>query len=201
MKIYTKTGDSGETGLFGGGRVPKDHARIGAYGTIDELNATIGVARAEAARVDWHDNEVREGVDAILREVQNRLFDLGAELATPEPDKLGTNLLGQAHVESLEQAIDTHEAALPPLKQFVLPGGSAAAAQLHLARCVCRRAERRMVTLAAETSVRELPLIYVNRLSDLLFVLARAANQASGVGDTPWTKAEAAGEGGTGKAE
>ncbi len=189
MKIYTKTGDTGETGLFGGGRVSKDHARIGAYGTLDELNAALGVARAEAARIDWHDNGVRDRVDSVLGEAQNRLFDLGAELATPEPEKLGTSLLSDRHVESLEKAIDEHESTLPTLKQFVLPGGSTAAAQLHLARCVCRRAERQIVTLAAIEPVRELPVIYVNRLSDLLFVLARAANQATGVGDTPWEKA------------
>lgn len=189
MKIYTKTGDAGQTGLFGGGRVAKDHARIAAYGTLDELNAAIGVARTEVVRADWSDHQVREQVDSILSEAQNRLFDLGAELATPDPEKLGMPLLEARHVETLEKAIDRHELSLPPLNQFVLPGGSAAAAQTHLARCVCRRAEREMVTLGVIESIRELPLIYVNRLSDLLFVLARVANHAAGVGDTPWEKA------------
>ncbi|MEO0530286.1 MAG: cob(I)yrinic acid a,c-diamide adenosyltransferase [Planctomycetota bacterium] len=189
MKIYTKTGDQGETGLFGGGRVRKDHARIGAYGTLDEVNATLGVARAEVARCDCLDEAAKESFDGILQEAQNRLFDLGAELATPDAAEKGLELLGESHVERLEAAIDDHESRLEPLKQFVLPGGTAVAAQLHLARCVCRRAERRMVTLGADESVRDLPLRYVNRLSDLLFVLARSANHEAGVGDTPWTAA------------
>lgn len=189
MKIYTKTGDQGETGLFGGGRVRKDHARIGAYGTLDEVNATLGVVRAEIARADCLDEVGRERFDEILQETQNHLFDLGAELATPDAGEKGLELLDETHVERLEAAIDDHESRLEPLKQFVLPGGTALAAQLHLARCVCRRAERRMVTLGAEESVRDLPLRYVNRLSDLLFVLARSANREAGVGDTPWAKA------------
>lgn len=188
MKIYTKTGDQGETGLFGGGRVPKDHARIDAYGTLDELNATIGVARAEVARAASAAEGRSGDIDSVLKEAQNRLFDLGAELATPDLDGKGIVVLSETHVEALEAAIDAHTEQLPPLREFILPGGSAAAAQLHLARCVCRRAERRMVTLAATEPIRELPVRYVNRLSDLLFVLARAANQLEGVGDTPWTK-------------
>lgn len=189
MKIYTKTGDAGQTGLFGGGRVSKDHARITAYGTLDELNAAIGVARAEADRIDWSDETARDRIDAILGEAQNRLFDLGAELATPDPENRSLAVLDERHVAALEEAIDHHEASLPPLRNFILPGGTAAAAQLHLARCVCRRAERGLVTLAGQEPIRELPLVYVNRLSDLLFVLARAANQAAGGVDTPWEKA------------
>jgi len=188
MKIYTKTGDEGETGLFGGGRVSKDHVRIDAYGTLDELNAAIGVARSEVTRADWPDAALREAMDRLLGEAQNHLFDLGAELATPDLEGKSITLLACPHVEALEAAIDEHDARLPPLKQFVLPAGSATAAQLHLARCVCRRAERRMVTLAATEPIRELPVRYVNRLSDLLFVLARRANQAAGLGDTPWHK-------------
>ncbi|QDT70220.1 Cob(I)yrinic acid a,c-diamide adenosyltransferase [Planctomycetes bacterium MalM25] len=189
MKIYTKTGDAGQTGLFGGGRVSKDHARITAYGTLDELNAAIGLARAEAGRTDWSDEAARDRIDAILSEAQNRLFDLGAELATPDPETRSLAVLDERHVAALEEAIDHHEASLPALRNFILPGGAAVAAQLHLARCVCRRAERGLVTLAGQEPIRELPLVYVNRLSDLLFVLARAANQAAGGGDTPWEKA------------
>lgn len=188
MKIYTKTGDTGETGLFGGGRVPKDHARIDAYGTLDELNASIGVARAELGRQADQDEALGQSIDAILCEAQNRLFDLGAELATPDLQGKGVSVLAQEHVEALEAAIDRHEEALPALREFILPGGSVGASHLHLARCVCRRAERRMVTLAATEPIRELPVRYVNRLSDLLFVLARAANQAVGLRDTPWKK-------------
>lgn len=191
MKIYTKTGDTGQTGLFGGGRVPKDHARIDAYGTLDELNAAIGVARAQIAAGEWKDPKPRDAVETILCEAQNRLFDLGAELATPDLDGKGVPVLAEQHVEDLEAAIDHHEESLPALREFILPAGSAAAAQLHLARCVCRRAERRMVTLAATEPIRELPVRYVNRLSDLLFVLARVANQAAERGDTPWQKSEA----------
>lgn len=191
MKIYTKTGDAGQTGLFGGGRVSKDHARIAAYGTLDELNAAIGVARAEAGRIAWTDESVRDRIDGVLSDAQNRLFDLGAELATPDPENRSMAVLDERHVAALEAAIDHHETTLPPLRNFILPGGSAAAAHLHLARCVCRRAERGLVTLAGQEPIRELPLVYVNRLSDLLFVLARAANQACGEGDIPWEKAQA----------
>lgn len=190
MKIYTKTGDTGETGLFGGGRVPKDHARIDAYGTLDELNASIGVARAETARASWQNDADRASIDSVLSEAQNRLFDLGAELATPDLDGKNIPVLAHKHVEALETAIDLHEERLPPLKEFILPSGSATAVQLHLARCVCRRAERHMVTLAATEPIRELPVRYVNRLSDLLFVLARLSNLAAGLGDTPWSKSD-----------
>ncbi len=181
MKIYTKTGDEGETGLFAGPRVSKDHPRIEAYGAVDELNSALGVARTEAMPGE---------IDALLQQIQNDLFSVGAELATPNPRERGTDLIGQAHVAALEAAIDRHEATLPPLKHFILPGGSKAAAALHLARSVCRRAERRVVTLShvpAEDVSNDL-VKYLNRLSDLLFVLARAVNAAAGHADVIWRK-------------
>ena len=182
MKIYTKTGDQGETALFAGGRVRKDHIRIATVGEVDELNALLGIALAEK------EVTLLPKLDGLLMEIQNRLFDLGAELATPSPEKAGTNLLQETDIHRLEQAIDQYEETLPPLTEFILPGGSIVAAQLHLARSVCRRTERRMVSLTGSESVRELPLQYVNRLGDLLFVLARAMNQAASVADTPWSK-------------
>lgn len=179
MKIYTKTGDAGETGLFGGPRVSKDDARIEAYGDVDELNAVLGWTRS---------CELPEPIDEILAGVQNDLFALGAELATPEPSKHGTSLIDDARIAVLEAAIDQCEESLFPLQQFILPGGTPAAAALHLARTVCRRAERRIVALArsAGASVSSPVLAYVNRLSDLLFVLARSANSHAGVVETPW---------------
>lgn len=194
MKIYTKTGDEGETGLFGGGRVRKDHPRITAYGTLDEFNATLGVVRAELARSADLDPAMATAIDSLLGAVQNHLFDLGAELAAPRSieetrEAKGTQLIQQPHVDELERAIDDYESRLPPLRQFILPGGTAVAAQLHVARCVCRRAEREIVSLAAEHPLRDLPIRYVNRLSDLLFVLARAANHEAGGADVPWQKA------------
>lgn len=177
MKIYTKTGDQGETGLFGGPRVRKDHPRIEAYGTVDELNALLGKVRSGALPKD---------IDSLLAIIQNELFDLGAELATPDPAKHGTNLLGSAQISALESAIDRYEATLEPLKQFILPGGTPAAADLHLARTVCRRAERHLITLAAIEPISADLIIYLNRLSDLLFVLARATNHLAGLPDTPW---------------
>lgn len=182
MKIYTRTGDQGETGLFGGPRVPKDHTRIEAYGTVDELNAELGLARAELKDPSLAD------IDALLGRVQHHLFDIGAELATPDPVTKGTALLAGSHIELLEQAIDTHDGELTPLKQFILPGGTRAAAQLHVARCVCRRAERVVVSLAGLEAVREEPVRYLNRLSDLLFTIARVVNHRVGEGDVPWNK-------------
>ena len=179
MKIYTKTGDAGDTGLFGGPRVRKDCARIEAYGTVYELNAVLGMARAEALTSD---------VDLLMARVQNELFELGAELATPDAQDKKTATLSEANVAALERAIDEHEALLAPLKQFILPGGTRGAALLHLARTVCRRAERRVITLAASEAVAATPVVYLNRLSDLLFVLARSVNQAAGRADVPWQK-------------
>ncbi|HEX9293906.1 MAG TPA: cob(I)yrinic acid a,c-diamide adenosyltransferase [Gemmatimonadales bacterium] len=177
MKIYTKTGDAGETGLFGGGRVPKDDPRVRAYGEVDELNAAIGLA---AALDPWAYD--RDRLEAIQRD----LFTIGAELATPDPAKLKSPSLDGARVRTLEEGIDGHEANLPPLKNFILPGGSPKAAAFHLARTVCRRAERTIVELARGQKVNPEIVTYLNRLSDLLFVLARAVNKFVGRGDTPW---------------
>jgi len=181
MKIYTRTGDDGTTGLFGGGRVSKSDLRLCAYGAIDELNAVLGVARAA---------EVSARCDKILLTLQNQMFDLGAELATPDPAKHGAELLTDGAVGQLEAWIDSLEADLAPLKAFILPGGAPAAAALHLARCVCRRAEREIVALSETAPVRPLVLKYVNRVSDLLFVLARTANVEAGVADVEWKKGQ-----------
>jgi cob(I)alamin adenosyltransferase len=181
VRIYTKTGDSGETGLFGGPRVRKDDVRIEAYGTVDELNAALGLARAEA---------LPAAIEDCLSRVQSELFSVGAELATPEPERHGTALIGDAHVAALEQAIDQLEAGLPPLKQFILPAGNRGAACLHLARGICRRAERRVVTLARQPQVQvaERLIRYLNRLGDYLFVAARAACHEAGLAEVPWQK-------------
>jgi cob(I)alamin adenosyltransferase len=166
MKIYTRTGDKGETGLFGGARVPKDDARIEANGAIDEANAMLGLALAHATLMP---------LVKILQEVQADLFTLGAELSamSGHEDRLGISLLTDADVTKLEQAIDESEAVLPPLKNFILPGGPPEVATLHVARTIVRRAERRLLTLAKRESVRETAIAYLNRLADLLFVLAR----------------------------
>ena len=181
MKIYTKTGDSGETGLFGGGRVPKDHIRVAAYGDVDELNSAIGVARA---------TQPVQFSDQLLESIQRDLFALGGHLATPHPEKVKKALekaeLSEARVQLFEKVMDDADAELPPLKAFVLPAGTPKAAVLHLARTVCRRAERSVVALAHEEEVEELFLVYLNRLSDLLFTLARLANHRDGKGDVTW---------------
>jgi cob(I)alamin adenosyltransferase len=181
MKIYTKTGDDGQTGLFGGPRVSKADPRIEAYGTVDELNAVLGLSRTQSLPPE---------IDALVARLQNELFDLGAELATPDPQARATNLISPARIEALEKAIDQFDAHLPPLKTFILPGGTAGAAWLHLARTVCRRAERCLVTLMGQAGekISPLPLVYLNRLSDLLFVLARAANQIAGQPDVKWER-------------
>jgi cob(I)alamin adenosyltransferase len=180
-KIYTKTGDDGRTGLFGGPRVAKDDTRIEAYGAVDELNALLGLVRSEGPP---------EELDELLAQLQHDLFALGAELATPEPEKMGTRWIGSPHIERLEQAIDKHDALLPPLGQFILPGGTQAASLLHVARTVCRRVERRVVTLANMPAQPVSPqiVVYLNRLGDLLFVLARRANSLSGAAEEPWKK-------------
>jgi cob(I)alamin adenosyltransferase len=183
VKIYTKTGDDGDTGLFGGPRVSKDDPRIEAYGAVDELNAVVGLARTEP---------MSPQLDVVLARVQNELFDMGAELATPDPAAKGTATLGPTHVARLEAAIDLYEGLLEPLREFILPGGCPAAALLHLARTVCRRAERRVVSLSKIVPVRNELIVYVNRLSDLLFVLARAANHLAGERDVPWQKSSQA---------
>jgi cob(I)alamin adenosyltransferase len=181
VKIYTRTGDSGETGLFGGGRVPKDHPRVAAYGDVDELNSAIGLARA-AAPADLF--------DALLETVQRDLFSIGGHLATPDPERVAKALekasLSSGRIVEFETAMDAADAELPPLRAFVLPAGTPKAAALHLARTVCRRAERSTVALARDAEVPELFVVYLNRLSDLLFTLARLANHRGGSGDVTW---------------
>lgn len=181
MKIYTKTGDRGDTGLFGGGRVPKDHVRVEAYGEIDELNAVLGLVRAL---------EPMPRIDEVVIPIQRDLFSIGALLATPDPSKMQSQLakarLDDRRIAELEQAIDDCERELEPLRAFIVPGGTAKAAALHLARTVCRRAERRVVALAHSEVVPELVLRYLNRLSDLLFMLARVANRRAGSAEVSW---------------
>jgi cob(I)alamin adenosyltransferase len=189
MKIYTKTGDRGETGLFGGGRVPKDHVRVAAYGEVDELNSVLGVAIAQLGA------PVQAELGPMLREVQADLFVIGANLATPPAEDGGrpkphVPVLDPARIAALEAWIDAADGELEPLRSFVLPGGTAAAAALHLARTVCRRAERRVVTLAREATVHPDHVVYLNRLSDLLFTLARLANHRAGLPDVPWVPNE-----------
>jgi cob(I)alamin adenosyltransferase len=180
MKIYTKTGDDGSTGLFGGGRVRKSDARIECYGTVDELNAALGVARV-----------VLTGsiADAVAR-VQHELFVVGAHLATPEdsPHTRSLPILDDAMVARLEMEIDAAEAELEPLRNFILPGGSEGAARLHLCRTVCRRAERVLVDFSLDRPVAGVIITYMNRLSDWLFVMARLANRRAGVADILWEK-------------
>jgi cob(I)alamin adenosyltransferase len=176
VKIYTKTGDEGETGLFGGGRVPKDDPRVQAYGDVDELNAWIGFAVA----IHLPSFEAK-----VFEAIQRDLFTIGAELATPNAAKLRTSLEAST-VSTLESVIDSYDGKLAPLKNFILPGGSPKGAALHVARTVCRRAERAVVTLARAQQVNPLIVHYLNRLSDLLFVLARAVNMQAGHDDIAW---------------
>jgi len=171
-KITTRTGDAGETGLGDGARVAKDSARIAALGEIDELNSAIGVVLTE---------QTPDDVRAVLEQVQHDLFDLGGELSIP-----GHALLAEKQVQDLEQALGRWNAALPALKEFILPGGSRAAAAAHLARTVCRRAERTVVALGRREPVSDLARRYLNRLSDLLFVAGRSLNRAAGGGDVQW---------------
>lgn len=180
LKIYTKTGDDGTTGLFGGGRVPKDALRIESYGTVDELNSLLGLVRSFGLNGDH---------DQLIGEIQEQLFVLGADLATPKKEGKISSLprVTAEDVACLERAIDLLEGSLPPLKHFILPGGTSAGAALHTARTVCRRAERLVVTLAREEpGTGNLPQEFLNRLSDLLFVLARAVNYTAGVEEHPW---------------
>lgn len=181
MKIYTRTGDEGDTGLFGGGRVPKDHPRVSAYGDVDELNSAIGVGRAAPPEALF---------DELLASVQRDLFAIGGHLATPDPERVARALakaeLSDTRVAEFERVMDEADAELPPLRAFVLPAGSGKASALHLARTVCRRAERSVVRLAHEEAVPAVFLIYLNRLSDLLFTLARLANARQGRPDVTW---------------
>lgn len=179
MKIYTKTGDDGTTSLFSGGRVSKAHLRVEAYGTVDELNSVIGVARAfnpSTQTMEW------------LEQVQNQLFHLGADLATPRDAKADWVVrMDSSKIEWLENLIDQMTADLEPLKNFILPGGTPAAAQLHVARTVCRRAERLTVSLSEHDQIGEFVVKYLNRLSDWLFTLARWENHQAGVTDEKWS--------------
>ena len=178
MKIYTRTGDDGTTGLLGAARVPKHDARVEAYGTVDELNASLGMAVALDGRGFLTDS---------LAVIQPALFRLGAELATAEAAMLDRlERIGDDDVAALERVIDRLDAELPPLTRFILPGGSPLAAQLHLARTVCRRAERRVTALAAGGPGSRMLVMYLNRLADLLFVMARVANHRAGVVETTW---------------
>jgi len=191
FKVYTRTGDRGDTGLFGGGRVGKDDVRVDAYGEVDELNAVIGVVRAaDGGRPDGEAGDALGTIDAILQDVQRDLFAIGALLATPDREKMRAQLdkarLGAPRIAELEAAIDAADERLEPLKSFILPGGTPKAAALHVARTVCRRAERRVVHLRREADVPDVVVVYLNRLSDLLFTLARLANRAAGVPDTAW---------------
>jgi cob(I)alamin adenosyltransferase len=208
MKIYTRKGDDGSTGLFGGGRVRKDAIRVAAYGAVDEINAAVGLARSSirhgvtartsrrgemASRKGPATGDLPAGslldLDALLARIQNDLFDLGADLATPPGVKAAEHVrrIESADARYLEEAIDRIEGELEPLEQFILPGGVPLAAHLHLARVVCRRAERETVTLAAAESVGEGVLVFLNRLSDLLFVMGRAANHRANEPEPRWT--------------
>lgn len=183
MKIYTRTGDGGETSLFGGNRVRKDDLRVETYGEVDELNAAIGVSIVPLEGISQ--NEIVER----LRSIQEDLFAIGAHLATPVADGAAAShlpALPTERITAMERWMDEAEERLPPLRNFILPGGSDAAARLHLARTVCRRAERRCVTLASESQVDADIPVYLNRLSDLLFTLARLANRAEHKEDVPW---------------
>jgi len=174
--IYTRTGDDGTTGLGDGSRTQKDSLRVEAYGTVDELNSAIGVVIA--ALPDATDDD---SLASMLLDIQHDLFDLGGELCMPD-----TTLIGDRHTERLEQELDRINAELPPLKDFILPGGNLAAAQAHLARTICRRSERRVIALARHEAVNDTLLRYLNRLSDLLFVLARTLARATGTGEILW---------------
>jgi cob(I)alamin adenosyltransferase len=181
MKIYTRTGDAGETGLFGGGRVPKDDPRVAAYGDVDELNSAIGVARATPPV---------QAFDPLLESIQRDLFALGGQLAAPEPARVAKALekaqLSDERVAEFERLMDAADEELTPLRAFVLPAGTPKACAFHLARTVCRRAERSVVTLDRESALPPVFLVYLNRLSDLLFTLARLANHRDGAGDVTW---------------
>jgi len=218
-RLYTRSGDDGTTGLFGGGRVPKDHPRVEAYGCVDELNAAIGLAAAEARRVpvseavragegaretasgaargepDTAPNDFFDSLLRIFADLQSRLFDIGADLATPEGAKQEAKIMriSDEHVAEVERWIDQIDAGNAPMKSFIMPGGTELAARLHLARTICRRAERAMVHLRHTEPVSPGAIVYINRVSDMLFAMARRANTEAGVNDVPWTPAKKAG--------
>ncbi|HZK77437.1 MAG TPA: cob(I)yrinic acid a,c-diamide adenosyltransferase [Gemmatimonadaceae bacterium] len=181
MKIYTKTGDAGQTGLFGGGRVSKDDPRVEAYGDVDELNAVLGFVRAA---------EIMPRIDEVLVPIQRDLFSIGALLSTPDLKKMQDHLakaqVDDDRISELERAIDACEKELEPLRAFIVPGGTPKAAALHVARTVCRRAERRVIHLQREVEIPQIVVVYLNRLSDLLFTLARVANTRAGAGEVTW---------------
>jgi cob(I)alamin adenosyltransferase len=187
-KIYTRTGDAGFTRLVGGQKVPKESRRIETYGTVDELNATMGLARVFNRR-DTEDAEVREAIEAFLRRVQNDLFDLGSDLATRIEDRwAGQPLVEQADIDALEAQMDAWNEELDPLDSFVLPGGNAVTAFLHQARTICRRAERHIVALSREEAVGPEVIPYINRLSDALFVMSRWVTHRTGAEEFLWDK-------------
>lgn len=178
MKIYTKTGDKGQTSLIGGTRVPKHHIRIESYGTVDELNSYIGLIR---------DQQIDEHSKAILIEIQDRLFTIGSSLASdPEKSKMKIPDLKESDIELLEKEMDEMDKTLPEMKSFVLPGGHTTVSYCHLARCVCRRAERLTIHLSENSFVSDLVIKYLNRLSDYLFVLSRKLSQDLNVKEIPW---------------
>lgn len=179
MKIYTKTGDKGETSLFGGQRVWKDDLRIESYGTVDELNSLIGLALTET---------VYEEIQEVLKRIQNKLFTVGADLATPEDKKIHIKRVDQSFIDESEKDIDYFSSKVPELREFVLPGGTKAAALLHVCRTVCRRAERNIIALNKSVAINGNILVYLNRLSDLFFVLARFDNYVNGTPDIKWNK-------------
>jgi len=185
MKLYTRTGDDGTTGLFGGDRVRKDHPRVEAYGAVDEANAAIALAAAACDPT----RAVQRRIADILTTIESRLFDLGADLATPADSKHADKVarLSDADIRDAEHWIDEIDSGNAPMKTFVLPGGSELAARLHVARTICRRAERVTVALSRAEPVTPQAVIFINRLSDLLFAMARRANADIGVNDVPWT--------------
>lgn len=176
-KIYTKTGDDGTTGLFGGARLPKDHIRIEAYGTVDELNSVIGLLMASIQDVN---------TNTFLQHIQSRLFTIGSNLASDPDKEMITPDLHDTDITAIENHIDTLQQDLPPLKHFILPGGNMAVSTAHLARTVCRRAERRCVSLALTSTVEPMILLYLNRLSDYFFVLARWIGHQQGIEEIKW---------------
>jgi cob(I)alamin adenosyltransferase len=191
-RVYTRTGDRGETALVGGARVPKDSPRIVAYGTLDELNAAVGLARvfnAERLAEDGPARARHEWLDGVLRKLQNQIFDLGSELATP-PSAVyeGMFRVGEAEVTELERLMDECQKDLPPLKSFVLPGGGRIQGFLHQARTICRRAEREVLALSRVEPIGEWPLRYVNRLSDAFFVLGRWVGKHMGEPEYLWER-------------
>ena len=187
MKLYTRTGDDGTTGLFSGARVLKDHPRIEAYGTVDELNAFVGLAMAACKA----DRPFDARLLAVFPQIQSLLFDLGADLATPESSANSARVarIEESHVTELERLIDEVDGANPTLHAFVLPSGCELAARLHCARTICRRAERLVVALAQRETISSAAVRYLNRLSDLLFAMARQSNHQDGAGDVPWVPA------------